>query len=55
MSFFKYCEKVSGFLGIKLVLDNIHVIHRNWAHNKTVSETVGNLMLEKLERNQEKV
>jgi hypothetical protein len=39
MNFFKYCEKVSGFLGIKLVLDNIHVIHRNWAQNKTVGET----------------
>ena len=38
MSFWCFCEKVSGFVGQDVTLAYIQVVHRKWLQNKTVGE-----------------
>ena len=40
MSFWTYCEKVSGFVGSDLVVSHISMVRIKWNHNKTVIECV---------------
>ena len=38
MGFWRYCEKVSGCVGLTLTLKHIQLIHILWISNKTVGE-----------------
>lgn len=40
MGFWKFCEKVSGFVGEKIVLNNILKVRIGWEVDKTVGEVV---------------
>lgn len=40
MTFWKFCEKVSGFVGERTVLNNILNVRIAWDANKTVAEAV---------------
>ncbi len=40
MGFFRYCEKVSGFVGLETTLNHIHTVRLFWTMNKTIEEAV---------------
>lgn len=43
MSFWKFCEKVSGFVGEELVLTYIRTVRVQWEANKTVGEVADHI------------
>jgi len=40
MSFWKFCEKISGFVGEDLTITYINVVRIKWRNNNTVDEAV---------------
>lgn len=40
MGFWKFCEKVSGFVGERTVVNNILKVRIGWEADKTVAEVV---------------
>ena len=43
MSFWKFCEKVSEFVGEELVLTYIRSVREKWAANQTVDQVVDSI------------
>lgn len=45
MGFWKFCEKVSGFVGEELVLTYIRTIRVQWGANRTVGEVADHIRM----------